>query len=96
VAPLKTNPQEATQKQNQEIIDKVGKLMILPEGEQPTVATVTDPAVLKNQPFFAHAEIGDKVLIYTNSKKAILYSEKLNKIKEVAPVNLGDAAAGRH
>jgi hypothetical protein len=87
---LKANPQQVAEDQTKAIIDKVGQLIILPKDEQPTLATVTDLAALKDQPFFAQAELGDKVLIYTNAKKAILYSEKLNRIKEVAPVNIGD------
>jgi hypothetical protein len=70
-----------------QVIAAVAKLMVLPEAEQPTIATVTDLSTLKNQAFFTHAQVGDKVLIYTASKKAILYSPKQNKIIEVAPVN---------
>ena len=72
------------------LVEKVGKLIVLPEGETPTVATVTDLAALKDQPFFAQAELGDKVLIYSNSKKAILYSVSLNKIIEASPLNVAN------
>jgi hypothetical protein len=89
---LKANPQKATEDQTKELLDKVGKLIVLPD-ETPTIATVSDLEALKDQPFFATAEVGDKVLIYTQAKKAILFSERLNKIKEVAPVNLGDTGS---
>lgn len=72
------------------LVEKIGKLIVLPEGETPTVATVTDLAALKDQPFFAQAELGDKVLIYSNAKKAILYSVLLNKIIEVSPLNVAN------
>lgn len=72
------------------LVDKVGKLIVLPENEQPTIATVTDLEKLKNQSFFAHAKIGDKVLIFSASKKAILYRPLDNKIIEVAPLNIDD------
>ena len=78
---------KATEKEVAEIMKAVGKLIVLPENETPTVATVTDPEKLRNQPFFAHVEVGDKVLIYSEARKAILYSPILNKIKEVSPVN---------
>lgn len=68
----------------------VGKLMVLPTDEDPTVAMITDITKLKDQPFFAHAENGDKVLIYTKNKKAILYRPSTNKIIDVAPVNIGN------
>lgn len=72
----------------------VGKILVLPQNETPSLATVSDPSKLKDQPFFAAAESGDKVLVYSLAKKAILYSPKLNKIVEVAPINLGQSAGG--
>lgn len=67
----------------------VGKLIVLPTGEEPTIATVSDPTKLKDQLFFANAKIGDKVLIYQNALKAYLYSVSMNKLIEVAPINVG-------
>lgn len=83
----------STQKQDpqQELIDTiadVSKLMVLPTNETPTLATVSDPEKLKDQAFFAQAEVGDKVLIYTQARKAILYSPSKNMIIEVSPLNI--------
>lgn len=75
------------------LVAKVGKLIVLPEDETPTVATVSDPEKLKDQQFFADAKKGDKVLIYTNAKKAILYDPVLNKIITIAPINIGQEGA---
>lgn len=86
------NSKVAAENELNDVVAKVGKLMVLPEGETPTLATVADPEKLKDQKFFSNAQTGDKVLIYTNSQKAILYSPSLNKIVEVAPVNLGTGA----
>ena len=74
---------------NAALIAKLGRLIVLPTDEQPTIATVTDLAKLAGQPFFAQAKLGDKVFIYSNAKKAILYDEAANKIVEVAPINIG-------
>ncbi len=41
----------------------------------------------KGQPFFANAQVGDKVLIYYKAKKAILYNPTDNKIVEVGPIS---------
>lgn len=89
---LKANPEQIAQEQTEELIEKVGRLYALPQDETPTVATVVDPEKLREQAFFAHAEEGDKVLIYTKAGKAILYSPSKNQIIEVAPVNLGDSS----
>ena len=88
---LKSDPQKIAQGEIVDIVKKVGELIMLPEGETPTVATVTDPEQLRDQSFFAKAKVGDKVLIYTNARKAILYSPAQNKIIEVAPLNIGGA-----
>jgi hypothetical protein len=89
VQKLLQSPSASADAQVKQLITEVGKLMILPTAEQPTIATVSDVTKLVDQPFFANAKNGDKVLIYTQSKKAILYRESINKIIEVAPVNIG-------
>ncbi|MBI2099629.1 hypothetical protein HYT45_04485 [Candidatus Uhrbacteria bacterium] len=87
---LKKNPQRAAQSEVRALIGRVGDLMILPSGEEPTVATVSDPEKLRDQLFFANAKKGYKVLIYPNARKAILYDPQEHKIVEVAPVNIGN------
>lgn len=88
-----SNPAAAAQAQSQQVIAQVGKLMLLPTDETPTVATVTDREKLQNQPFFANAANGDKVLIYSKSKKAILFRPDRNLIIDVAPVNFTSSAS---
>ena len=92
---LSQNPTTAAQQQVTSIVAEVGKLIVLPEGETPTVATVSDPNELKNQPFFANAKAGDIVLIYTNAKEAFLYDPTENKIVDVAPLNVGGATSSQ-
>ena len=89
---LKSNPNKVTVGEANAVIEAVGKLVVLPTDEQPTLATVTDPEKLKDQPFFAQAKVGNKVLIYTKAKMAILYDPSINKIVAVAPINTGDNA----
>jgi hypothetical protein len=88
-----SNPTEAAKTETQNLIDQIGKLTVLPTGETPTVATVTDASKLKDQAFFVNAITGDKVLIYTNAKKAFLYRPSTNKIINIAPVNLGSGTS---
>ena len=87
---LKNNSDKQVQEETAKIIAQVGTLIVLPEGEMPTMATVADPEKLKDQPFFAKAKKGDRVLIYAKAKKAILYNPESNKIVEVAPINIGN------
>src|SRR5688572_27661939 len=81
---IKKNPQllgvktenmseEQAKNELQNLIKEVGKIIELPLSETPTLATVTDLEKVKGQQFFANAMNGDKVLIYTNAQKAILY-----------------------
>ncbi len=83
---VEQNPNQTASEQTRTIIEKVGRLMVLPTDEEPTIASVSDLNSLKNQPFFTHAQVGDKVLIYYKAKKAILYNPTADKIVEVAPV----------
>lgn len=78
---------QASQAEVRSLIEKVGRLVVLPNDETPTIATVSDPDALKNQAFFANAKKGDKVLIYSNAKKAILYDPTIDKIITIAPLN---------
>lgn len=90
----KKNPNAISEREVKDLVEKVGELIVLPENEVPTVATVSDPEALKNQSFFSEANKGDKVLIYTDAGKAILYDPVLNKIISVAPLTISDSPSG--
>ena len=92
---LLKNPTEAAKEEVNALVTKVGQLLELPQGEEPTVATVSDKEKLKDQAFFAKSENGDKVLIYKNEKKAILYRPSVNKVIDVAPVNIGSPSTSQ-
>ncbi len=87
------NTQQASQDEVKKVVEEVGKLIDLPPGEVPTLATVVDISKLKDQPFFQKAKNGDKVLIYSGAQKAILYDPVAKKVKEVGPVNVGSPSA---
>lgn len=86
---LTSDPTVVNQQKIEAVVAKVEKLIDLPQGELPTLATVTDTAQLAEQPFFANAEVGDQVLLYTTAQKAYLYSPSKNVIVEVASLNIG-------
>lgn len=84
---IKQDPNVIAKQETAQLVGKVGKLMDLPADETPSIATVTDKEKLKDQPFFANAENGDKVLIYAKAQKAILYRPASDKIIEVMPIS---------
>lgn len=91
---LKNNPELVAKQETDDLIQRVGKLITLPTGETPTVATVDDKTKLADQAFFADVENGDKLLIYTKAQKAIIYRESTNKIINVGPVSIDSAQEG--
>lgn len=80
--------QTANAAEVQKTVDAVGKFIVLPENEVPTMATVSDPEKLKDQPFFKNSEVGDVVLIYPLARKAILWRPSSDKIIEVSAINI--------
>ncbi len=89
---LRKNPSAAVQADTKALVDRVGKLMELPSGETPTIATIQDKDKLKDQPFFKDAQNGDKILIYAQAKKAIIFRESTNKIINVGPIAINDTS----
>ena len=67
------------------VIQQVGLLVELPQGEIPTTLTITDITAFKDQAFFAKAQTGDKVLAYLKAKKVYLYRPSINQIIEAGP-----------
>ena len=91
VTKLNSNPQLIIQKQTDELIRKVGRLIDLPRGETPTVANVSDAEQAKKQSaFFNNAQNGDRVLMYVKAGQAILYRPSTDKIILVAPLTFSN------
>jgi len=81
------NPAEAGAEDLAVVMQSVSELMLLPEGELPLMATVTNAEDLKKeQAFYENVMNGDKVLIYQQNQKAIIYSPSRNVIVNVGPV----------
>ncbi len=84
---LQKNTKENVDKESKDLLSKVARLYLIPTGEEPTIATVSDPVKLKDQSFFSSSQKGDKVLIFSEAGKAVLYRPSIDKIIEVAPIN---------
>lgn len=89
IVSLNADPQALVQKQTDATISAVGKLMQLPTGETPTIATVSNASQAKQESsFFANAQNGDKVLLYVKAGIAVLYRPSTNRIILVGPLKL--------
>jgi len=75
-----------------ELKNEVAKLMQLPD-EDATIATVQDAQKLSGQEFFKDAKNGDKVLIFTQAKRAVIYRPSENKIVNAGPVVINSASS---
>lgn len=82
--------QVSSVKENEDLLKKIGKLIILPNGN-PDIATVADVNQLSNQTIFRNAKNGDKILIYKDAKRAIVYRPSENIIVEVGSIILDSA-----
>lgn len=78
--------------ENRKLIEEVGKLMELPDGD-PIIVPVTDITKLQDQPFFQKAKNGDIILIYLSHQKAILYNPITKTLIDTAPINIGPTSA---
>ncbi len=81
-------------KEEQALVAKVSRSLTLPTDEEPTIATVTEPEKLSEQFFFKNAQQGDRLLIYQNSRKVILYRPSEDKVVEVGVVNIKQQGEG--
>lgn len=87
------NKQVLTKEEMKSLLGEIGKIAKLPQREDPSVATVTDISKLKDQPFFADGKNGDRVLVYANAQKIVLYDPIIRKIVNIAPLTAGNAQA---
>jgi hypothetical protein len=90
---LKKNPDSVAKAEVKQVTQAISKFMDLPANEEPSLATITDEVKLKEQDFFKNSKNGDKVLIYAQARKAILYRPSVNRIIEFAPLLINPASA---
>ncbi|HRF28940.1 MAG TPA: hypothetical protein PL051_04900 [Candidatus Saccharibacteria bacterium] len=69
------------------ITTSVSRHMLLPTGEKPALATVTDTTKL-NTEFLKQAENGDKLLIYEKARLVVVYRPSIDKIVTVGPISI--------
>ena len=73
----------------QALLDKISRLILLPQNERPSIATINNVAQLqKNWPFYENARNGDVLLIYFQAKKAYIYDPEKNMIINMGSVDV--------
>lgn len=77
----------------QALLDKVQSMVVVPEDEAPTLATVVEVTELRKQPFFKNAVIDDKLFVYQQSRLAILFRPSVEKLVNMATLFDGSTGA---
>jgi hypothetical protein len=74
-------------------MEALSKIIALPE-EIPSIATVTDKEKLADQPFFQKAENGDKVIMYSQNRRAYLFRPSEQKIIDMTVIAVDSGTSG--
>jgi hypothetical protein len=77
--------EENSVRANQTVLAEVSKLAIVPEDEVPSVTTVVDESKV-NQEFLRNSKKGDKVLLYFQAGRAIVYRPSSHQIVNMGPL----------
>lgn len=88
---LTQNPQAIAEEKTNEMVERVGRLIDLPQGELPVMVTIEDTYELRGQPFFENALRGHVVLYYAVARKAYLYDPRQDILVEVATLAAGES-----
>lgn len=81
-------PERTKQKEVEKWVSIIGEKVLLPAGEEPTLAAVTNKDRFDDQAFFRDAENGDIMLLYSNVRRAYLYRPSSGKIIGMADLNI--------
>lgn len=86
----KTNESKSPDDEKKSILDTLAKFIELPSDE-PVIMTISDIEKLKDNPFFANAKNEDKVIVFKDSKRAMLFRPSTNKLVEMQTVSLDES-----
>jgi predicted PurR-regulated permease PerM len=71
--------------QDQALVDNISRYIDLPN-EQPTVATIVDRTKLSSQALSDQSQNGDKLLIFSEAKRIVLYRPSIGKIVAILTI----------
>lgn len=81
-------PEAVSRREVSKWVHIIGALVVLPTGETPTLATVTNKDKLDDQAFFQQTENGDRMLIYPRAGRAFLYRPSMEKVVGMTEVSI--------
>ena len=88
-----SDPEASAKEAEDKLIEEVKKVAAVPDDERPTIANVTDASQLQDQPLFALIENGDKVLLYVNARRQIIYRPSTKQVITAVTLPEDDPAA---
>ncbi len=89
----KTAEGQLSEKQIKSLVAKVSKLINVPE-ETPVIATIINAEqLISEQKFYVGSKDGDYLMVFPTAQKAIIYRESENKLINVGPIIVDQAAA---
>lgn len=63
-----------------EVNNNLKDILQLPTDEKPGIGTIQNLDDLKANPFFDDAKVGDRIIIYSKTKRVVLYRMEENRI----------------
>lgn len=71
------------------LVDAVRRHIVLPEDEEPLVATIVNvDELIAEQAFYQGAQNGDVLIIYGSVAKALIYNPREDRLVNVGPVEV--------
>lgn len=84
---------DASQREAVNLAYRISDTVAVPAGEIPGLATVTDVSKLNRGGVLAGAENGDKLLLFYESGRVVVYRPSIHKVISVGPMILDASAA---
>ena len=81
-----SNTTDRSKIKSEQIIQDLGKVLLITEQDAPTVARVDNPGLLmsSNPEFYKDVQVDDYIIVYT--ARAIIYRTSNNQIINIAPI----------
>lgn len=81
-----TSPATSASRERDALVREVGQLVLLPN-EEASVLTVADKSKLKNVALTDRVENGDKMLLFAQSKRLVVYRPKSHKVIDMLTIS---------